>query len=52
MQEEDYVCEICDSEFTIKHFEEDQAVFCPFCGETLSKDLEEEIDPEDWNEDE
>jgi uncharacterized paraquat-inducible protein A len=47
VEEEDCVCAVCDSEFTVKHFEEDQITFCPFCGETLFKD-DEEIDSEDW----
>jgi len=42
--EEDFKCEYCDSEFTIKHYsEEGDVVFCPFCGDTLSKE-----DNPDW----
>lgn len=50
MNEEDLVCEVCDSEFTIKHYEDDEVLFCPFCGEgNFSKD---DVNPEDFDEDE
>ena len=35
MNKEDLVCEVCDSEFTVEHHEEDEVCFCPFCGESL-----------------
>lgn len=44
MEEEDFVCEVCDSEFTVKHYEEDEVAFCPFCGETLFTDDDADID--------
>jgi uncharacterized paraquat-inducible protein A len=47
MEEEDFVCEVCDSEFTVKHYEEDEVAFCPFCGETLFKD-DDDVDSDDW----
>jgi uncharacterized paraquat-inducible protein A len=46
MEEEDFVCEVCDSEFTVKHYEEDEVAFCPFCGDTLFK--EDDTDSIDW----
>ena len=52
MQEEDCVCEVCDSEFTVKHFEEDQVAFCPFCGETIEELSEDYIEDDDELEDE
>jgi uncharacterized paraquat-inducible protein A len=51
MEEEDCVCEVCDSEFTVKHFQEDQVAFCPFCGESQFKDNEDDIDIDDWEDD-
>lgn len=44
MHKEDITCEVCDSEFSIEHYEEDRVSFCPFCGESFFK-------PE-WDEDE
>lgn len=48
MEEEDFVCEVCDSEFTVKHYEEDEVAFCPFCGETLFSDDDDDTDTNDW----
>ena len=49
MEEEDFVCEVCDSEFTVKHYEEDEVAFCPFCGETLFSDDEDDDDiTDEW----
>ena len=38
MDKEDLVCEVCDSEFSVEHYEEDEVCFCPFCGESLFND--------------
>lgn len=54
MNKEDLVCEVCDSEFTVEHYEEDEVCFCPFCGESLfssdwdsdSDDVDEEVGEE------
>jgi len=46
------VCESCDAEYTIKHHLEPRLYrvdYCPFCGEELTGDLEDEI--EDYGED-
>ena len=46
------VCESCDAEFRIKHDMDKRLytiVHCPFCGEVLNEDLEDEVD--DYEED-
>lgn len=48
MNKEDLVCEVCDSEFSVEHYEDDEICFCPFCGESLFKD--EDDDDYDWSE--
>ncbi len=51
MDREDFVCEVCDSEFSVEHYDEDEVCFCPFCGESLFKDDDDEtsswVDDED-----
>lgn len=47
MNKEDLVCEVCDSEFSVEHYADDEVCFCPFCGESLFKDDEEDGD---WSE--
>jgi uncharacterized CHY-type Zn-finger protein len=47
MNKEDLVCEVCDSEFSVEHYEDDEICFCPFCGESLFKDDDED---DDWSE--
>ena len=45
------VCESCDAEFKIKHDLEKRIYierYCPFCGEHIKEDMEEEI--EDYDE--
>lgn len=51
MNKEDLVCEVCDSEFTVEHYEEDEVCFCPFCGESLFK-AEWDADSDDEDADE
>ena len=46
MNKEDLVCEVCDSEFSIEHYEDGEIYFCPFCGESLFHDEEDD----DWDE--
>ena len=48
MNEEDLVCEVCDSEFTVKHYEDDEVLFCPFCGESLFSN-DDKVDPKDFD---
>jgi hypothetical protein len=48
MNEEDLVCEVCDSEFTVKHYEDDEVLFCPFCGESLFSN-DDQVDPKDFD---
>lgn len=47
MNKEDLVCEVCDSEFSVEHYEDDEVCFCPFCGESLFKDDEDITD--EWD---
>jgi hypothetical protein len=47
MNKEDLVCEVCDSEFSIEHYEDGEICFCPFCGESLFHDDDDE---EEWDE--
>lgn len=49
MNKEDLVCEVCDSEFSVEHYEDDEICFCPFCGESLFKDDDDDTDY-DWSE--
>ena len=46
------VCESCEAEFQIKHTMDEKYYrmnYCPFCGEDLSEELEDEIE---WSDDE
>lgn len=52
MNKEDLVCEVCDSEFSVEHYEEDEVCFCPFCGESLFKDDDSSWPDADEDEDE
>ena len=41
------VCESCDAEFSIKHNMDKRLytiVHCPFCGEELDNDMEDEVE--------
>jgi len=41
------VCESCEAEFRIKHNMDTRLyniVNCPFCGDSLNEDLEDEVD--------
>lgn len=41
------VCESCEAEFQIKHSMDENyygIVYCPFCGEDLNEDLEDDIE--------
>ena len=41
------VCESCDAEFRIKHDMDKRLYtieYCPFCGDALNEDLEDEVD--------
>lgn len=46
------ICEACNSEFAVAQFgiDEEEVVFCPFCGHDLHSDFDDE-DDEDTNED-
>jgi|TARA_A100001388_G_scaffold262603_1_gene232299 hypothetical protein len=47
------VCESCEAEFRIKHSLDERYYkisFCPFCGEDLDNELEDEIEWEDEDE--
>jgi rRNA maturation endonuclease Nob1 len=44
------VCESCEAEFKIKHSMDEgyyHLSFCPFCGEDLNEEFEDEIEWED-----
>ena len=46
------VCESCEAEFQIKHSMDENyygVILCPFCGEDLTKELEDEME---WSDDE
>ena len=48
-----FVCESCEAEFSIKHNMESRLYkiqHCPFCGDALNEDLEDEVD-DDYEED-
>tara|TARA_B100000073_G_scaffold268567_1_gene228167 strand:+ start:815 stop:970 length:156 start_codon:yes stop_codon:yes gene_type:complete len=45
-----FVCESCEAEFRLKHTMDDsyyKVVHCPFCGEHLHDELEDEVE---WDE--
>ena len=47
------VCESCEAEFKIRHSLDEgyyKISFCPFCGEDLDNELEDEIEWEDEEE--
>lgn len=41
--EEEIVCEVCETEFTISHEEEDKLAYCPFCGNSLNEEEDEDV---------
>ena len=46
------VCESCEAEFRLKHSMDDnyyKVTYCPFCGESLAEEMEDEIE---WDEEE
>jgi rRNA maturation endonuclease Nob1 len=43
-------CIICGEEFKLEHFAESDPTFCPFCGESLYEEVEDE-DIYEWLED-
>jgi hypothetical protein len=51
MSKKEILCEGCEAVFRIQHNMEEryyQALFCPFCGEELNSDNEDDLyDPED-----
>lgn len=47
MNREDLVCEVCDSEFSVEHYLEDEVNFCPFCGESLFVEEDDDIEFEE-----
>tara|TARA_Y100000361_G_C11146572_1_gene338381 strand:+ start:116 stop:271 length:156 start_codon:yes stop_codon:yes gene_type:complete len=45
-----FVCESCEAEFRLKHTMDDsfyKVSYCPFCGEHLHDELEDEVEWED-----
>ena len=42
-----FLCDNCDSAFTIITEEQEKPTTCPFCGEALDEHEEDEID--DWD---
>ena len=50
MAAETFSCIECGSEFDIIHNEKGSIEFCPFCGEELNEELEDELeDYEDYD---
>jgi predicted nucleic acid-binding Zn ribbon protein len=48
-----FVCESCEAEFSVYHNMDDKyykETYCPFCGEGLDEELEDEIEWEDEDE--
>jgi len=45
---EEIYCQDCGVEFHISYNEEDELVYCPFCG---SDDILEDEEDDDWEED-
>jgi len=43
-------CIYCDAEFTVTTEDDDEVIFCPFCGEELVDEEDELYDDEDWDE--
>ena len=46
------VCESCEAEFKIKHSLNEryyQLSYCPFCGESLDEELEDDIEDMEWD---
>jgi hypothetical protein len=46
------VCVACEGEFTIRHSMDDhfyQLSYCPFCSESLDKELEDDVEEMDWD---
>ena len=48
-------CVYCEAEFTVTTEDDDEVVFCPFCGEELVAEFDDEedddlYDDEDWDE--
>lgn len=48
----DKTCSVCDSEFSVEHYHDDEVCFCPFCGESLFGEEDDDYDWEDEDQDE
>jgi len=42
MRNKEIVCEECEAEFEVLHDQETQPEFCPFCGDKLKYELDDE----------
>ena len=47
MNKQDFVCWNCDEEFSVESHSEEQPKFCPFCGEYMDDEVEDD-EPLDW----
>lgn len=47
MENEDFICEQCETEFTLVHHMDDKPEYCPFCGNDLVQDHEDDLNFED-----
>lgn len=53
MRDTEYSCSYCENEFTVLSEAEDTVEFCPFCGEDLLPDDDDDTYPElDFNDEE
>ena len=49
--EKEITCSVCETEFTLIHEEEDSPEYCPFCGNSLDENEDDDIDWNDRDED-
>lgn len=45
-----HYCENCDTEFKVISDDLDEVAFCPFCGEEITEEGDEDRDIEEWDE--
>jgi DNA-directed RNA polymerase subunit RPC12/RpoP len=53
LSDKEIVCTNCEAEFQVVHDEVDSPEYCPFCGDKIryDDDEDEDIDLENWEED-
>lgn len=45
---EEIYCQDCGAEFHISYNEEDELVYCPFCGSDISDEEDDDWEEDDW----